>query len=105
MIGALLDWRHWIYGLTAAVIGSAANTIAATLGAGAIGDPLNMGQIWTIAITSAILGAAMYLKQSPLPAVIETKTETKKVEVTTETKTETKSQNEKEKEKEKEKEG
>lgn len=58
----------WLKGLIAAVIGGAANALTMV-----IVDPLNfnlnegVGNLLTVAATSAIVAAAMYLKQSPLP--------------------------------------
>lgn len=62
------NWKVWLKGLISAVIGSAANAI--TL---AIVDPMNfnlkegLGNLGMVAIVSAIVAAAMYLKKSPLP--------------------------------------
>lgn len=58
----------WLKGLIAAVIGGAANALTMV-----IVDPLNfnlnegVNNLLTVATTSAIVAAAMYLKQSPLP--------------------------------------
>ena len=58
----------WLKGLIAAVIGGAANALTMV-----IVDPLNfnlnegVGNLLAVAATSAIVAAAMYLKQSPLP--------------------------------------
>lgn len=58
----------WLKGLIAAVIGGAANALTMV-----IVDPLNfnlnegVGNLLTVAATSAIVAAAMYLKRSPLP--------------------------------------
>lgn len=60
----------WLKGLIAAVIGGAANALTMV-----IVDPLNfnlnegVGNLLTVAATSAIVAAAMYLKRSPLPNV------------------------------------
>lgn len=60
----------WAKGLLAAVIGGVANSVTIM-----IADPLNfnlnegVGNLLTVAATSAIVAAAMYLKQSPLPNV------------------------------------
>lgn len=61
-------WRHWLRGLIGATIGGGANSISAM-----VIDPeaFNFGAKWkhTIALTvvSALISAALYLKQSPLP--------------------------------------
>lgn len=58
----------WLKGLLAAVIGGAANALTMV-----IVDPLNfnltngVNNLLSVAATSAIVAAAMYLKQSPLP--------------------------------------
>ena len=60
--------NKWLKGLIAAIIGGAANAVTVI----AI-DPLqfNLGEglskLGTVALVSAIVNAAMYLKQSPLP--------------------------------------
>lgn len=62
------DWRVWLKGLFAAVIGGCANSITML-----IVDPMNfnlqagLGNLATVAGTSALVSAAMYLKASPLP--------------------------------------
>jgi len=67
-----MKWKNWIYGLVSAIIGGAANSIVVM----AI-DPLQfnftdgIGKLGTVAAVSAIISAAMYLKQSPLPKEIE----------------------------------
>lgn len=60
--------EHWLKGLIAAIIGGISNSIVLI-----IADPANfnlqsgLDNLLTISATSAILSAAMYLKQSPLP--------------------------------------
>ena len=62
------NWQNWIKGLLSAVIGGVSNSVVLM-----IADPktfnLDTGikNLGTVAITSAIVSAAMYLKQSPLP--------------------------------------
>ena len=64
----LADWRNWIKGLIAAGISGCANAITVT-----IVDPENFNlsdgcnKLVSVAVVSAIVGVAMYLKQSPLP--------------------------------------
>ena len=64
-----MDWNKWIKGLVSAVIGGGANAITV-----AIVDPIafnlqeGASKLLTVALVSAIVAAAMYLKQSPLPA-------------------------------------
>ena len=58
----------WLKGLLAAIVGGIANTITLMTA-----DPLTFNltdgsrKLLTVALTSAIVSAAMYLKQSPIP--------------------------------------
>lgn len=60
--------NNWLRGLISAVIGGAANSITVM-----IVDPVafnlqdGAGKLGTVALISALLALAMYLKQSPLP--------------------------------------
>lgn len=62
------DWRTWVRGLAAAVIGGAANAVSMM-----VVDPQQfnfdegMPALWKVALVSAIVNAAFYLKQSPIP--------------------------------------
>lgn len=73
MIAKITDWRTWLRGLGAAVIGGASNAITLL-----IVDPTEFnfdggfGRVWKVAAVSAILSAAFYLKQSPIPPRIDT---------------------------------
>ena len=68
MIAKLTDWRTWLRGLAAAVIGGAANAVTLM-----VVDPTQFNfdsglpALWKVAAVSAILNAAFYLKQSPIP--------------------------------------
>jgi len=68
MIAKIKDWRTWVQGLLAAVIGGGANAITLL-----IVDPAGFNfdagidRLWKVALVSAILSAAFYLKQSPIP--------------------------------------
>jgi hypothetical protein len=63
-----MNWKLWLKGLGSAVIGAFANSITVM-----IVDPQNfnlqtgLNKVLSVAIVSAIIAAAMYLKQSPLP--------------------------------------
>lgn len=63
-----MNWKLWLKGLISAIIGAFCNSIVLM-----IADPqtfnLSTGanKVLTVAIVSAIVAAAMYLKQSPLP--------------------------------------
>ena len=65
-----MNWNVWIKGLAAAVIGGVAHSIVLI-----IVDPLSynlnegLRKLLTVAVTSAIIAAAAYLKKSPLPNV------------------------------------
>ena len=64
-----MDWKVWLKGLISAVIGAAANSITVM-----IVDPQafnltdKIGKLGMVALVSAIVAAAMYLKSSPLPS-------------------------------------
>lgn len=63
-----MDWTRWAKGLISAIIGGAANAITVS-----IVDPVAFNlqegivKLGTVALVSAIVAAAMYLKQAPLP--------------------------------------
>jgi len=64
-----MNWTKWLKGLISAVIGGAANSITVMI-VDPIAFNLNEGasKLGVVALVSAILAAAMYLKQSPLPS-------------------------------------
>lgn len=63
-----MNWQKWFKGLVSAIIGGAANSITVM-----IVEPTEfnfeegLGKLGAVALVSAIVAAAMYLKQSPLP--------------------------------------
>ena len=63
-----VDWRNWVRGLAAAVIGGGANAVTLM-----VVDPLKFNfadglvSLWKVTLVSALLNAAFYLKQSPIP--------------------------------------
>lgn len=63
-----MKWSVWLKGLISAIIGGAANSVTVM-----IIDPqqFNLGEggqkLAMVALVSAIVSAAMYLKSSPLP--------------------------------------
>lgn len=68
----ILDWQSWLYGLVAGAIGGGATAIVSIAGGQVIGAAdFTPRQLLTIAGVSAIVNAALYLKQSPLPKLIE----------------------------------
>lgn len=65
----MTDWRIWLKGLIAAVVSAAANaTLLVIVSPAAFnfshGGLRNLG---AVTLASAIVGAALYLKQSPVP--------------------------------------
>lgn len=63
------DWRVWAKGLLAAVISAVANSALLIIASPSTfnfshGGLRNLG---TVSLASAIVGAALYLKQSPVP--------------------------------------
>jgi hypothetical protein len=64
------SWKVWLKGLVAAAISSAANAIGVL-----VADPVNFNpsaagglrKLGIVVLVSAIVGAALYLKQSPVP--------------------------------------
>lgn len=62
------NWQLWLKGLGSAVIGGAANGVTVMIAAP---ESFNLQEgagklVWVI-LVSAIVAAALYLKQSPLP--------------------------------------
>jgi len=60
-----MNWQNWLKGLAAAAIGGAATSVTLL-----IVDPAHfteVGKLATICGVNALLNAAMYLKQSPIP--------------------------------------
>jgi hypothetical protein len=74
----------WLYGLASAAIGAAANGVTATIVAPESFNFTGPGlaKLGTLCGVSALVAAAMYLKQSPLPA-IQTTTQTTTLETKT----------------------
>jgi hypothetical protein len=70
----VVDAITWLKGLIAAIVSGVSNAVLATVGCNATGSPLNWSQIGTVAGTAAIVGAAFYLKQSPIPDDVTVKT-------------------------------
>lgn len=81
--------QKWVHGLGSATIGGAASALTAQMGlvgaqsAGVDVSPLNFKALGIVAISAGIFSAAMYLKQSPLPAEETTTTTTATVSTTT----------------------
>lgn len=69
-----MNWQTWIRGLASAMIGAAANSVTVVIVAP---ETFNLAEglpkLGSVALVSAIVAAAMYLKQSPLPGCEEKK--------------------------------
>lgn len=67
-----MNWKKWIRGLISAVIGGAANAVTVM-----IVDPTSfnleggLGKVGLVALVSAIVAGAAYLKQEPIPTIEE----------------------------------
>jgi hypothetical protein len=64
------NWQVWLKGLVSAAIGGAATAISTMIVAP---EEFNLdqgiGKVAAVAVVSAIVAAANYLKQSPIPTV------------------------------------
>lgn len=64
-----MKWQKWLKGLISAIIGGAANSITVM-----VVEPTSFNlqegllKLGAVALVSAIVAGAMYLKQSPLPS-------------------------------------
>lgn len=63
------NWQVWGKGLLAAVISAVANSLLLIIASPATFNFSNGGlrNLGTVSLASAIVGAALYLKQSPVP--------------------------------------
>jgi hypothetical protein len=68
-----LDWSHWLYGLFSGFIGGGATAGTSFVGL-AVGNAISPAvhemdfkQLGTVFLSSGIVAALFYLKQSPLP--------------------------------------
>ncbi len=69
-VPALRDWKVWLKGLVAAAISSSSNAIAVVVADPMHFSPAEVGgfrKLGVVVLVSAIVGAALYLKQSPVP--------------------------------------
>jgi hypothetical protein len=63
-----MEWQIWLKGLVAAIIGGAANAVTVMIVDPAAFNFSDGGRkLLTFAGVSALISAALYLKQSPLP--------------------------------------
>ena len=87
---AHFNWGEWLYGLFAAVIGGGANAVVGGVTLNLV-DPshFNAGNadlykaVSTLFAANATMSFFLYLKQAPLPKLIERTVETHTVEKTT----------------------
>lgn len=72
-----MNWQHWLKGLIAAIVNGFASGVVLIV---AVPDKFNLEQGFPLLLKTsavfAILGAANYLKQSPVPPDEAQKTET-----------------------------
>ncbi len=64
------SWKVWLKGLVAAAISSGANTIGVLVADPVHFNPSEAGglrKLGIVVLVSAVVGAALYLKQSPVP--------------------------------------
>lgn len=57
----------WLKGLIAAVISGVSGAVLVAVGDAATGTALDWKRLGTVAVIAALIGAAGYLKQSPIP--------------------------------------
>lgn len=57
----------WLKGLIAATVSGVSGAILVAIGDAATGIALDWKRLGTVALVAAIIGAAGYLKQSPIP--------------------------------------
>lgn len=69
-----MNWQTWIRGLASAMIGAAANSVTVVIVAP---ETFNLSEglpkLGSVALVSALVAVANYLKQSPLPGCEEKK--------------------------------
>lgn len=63
-----MNWKAWLQGLLAAAISGTATTVGAYAGTAMTGNALDLKATGGAALGGAVVGAVMYLKQSPIPA-------------------------------------
>ena len=67
------NWRIWVKGLLSAVISGGATGIAAALSAP---QPYGFWNLSIVMFTAGVAGAALYIKQSPMPEWEDAEAET-----------------------------
>jgi hypothetical protein len=73
-----LDFRGWVYGLLSAIIGGGAGSVTAAIAASiikpqdfALANAASFKLMFSVFGINALISMFMYLKQSPLPAIVE----------------------------------
>ena len=66
-----MNWKNWLKGLIAAVIGGAANSVSAMFVAPESFNLQDLPKLGKLAVASAIISLAFYLKSSPVPPETE----------------------------------
>lgn len=71
-IRQVTDWRTWLRGIIGGAIGGGANSITMMI---VDHNQFNFEEgfpsLWKVALVSAVVGAALFLKQNTLPARLE----------------------------------
>jgi len=63
-----MKWKKWLRGLVGAMVGGAANSVTVMIvEPSSFNFQEGIGKLGTVALVSAIVAAALFLKQAPLP--------------------------------------
>lgn len=66
-----MNWKPWLYGLISAFVGGGANVVAtAVIEPDVLTGLQRVASLWAV---SGAISAALYLKQSPLPSIVQSK--------------------------------
>jgi hypothetical protein len=87
-----LDFWGWIYGLLSAVIGGGASSVTAAIAASiikpqdfALAGAASIKLMLSVFAINALISLFLYLKQSPLPKIVDSTTTTDSTTITHET--------------------
>ena len=78
----VLDWKHWLLGVLGGLVGGFSTSILSALGisgaemVGVNVPQLTPRQFMIVTLFGGLSGAALYLRQSPVPREIEVETTT-----------------------------
>ena len=83
------DWGNWLYGLLTAVITGGANAVVGGVSLNLV-DPSHFNAqnadlykvVWTLFLANGTMSFFLFLKQQPLPKLVERTTETHTIEKT-----------------------